>query len=145
MDSQQTPDNSQACAGLAAATGSVVEGKTAEQWRDSWLLCATGREHEWDQLCYLTEKLSSAAQGLKDAAAHGNQAARRAYRKLNAATQYLWLCPAEKCQHTMPQQSLTGSRVLPSPDAKATQMATADPGEAHPPNEALCESGDKKA
>lgn len=102
-------DNRQptSAAGLRAAHGSVVEGKTAQQWHDAWLLCATGRELEWEQLCYLTAKLSSAAQGLKDAAAHGNQAARRAYKKLNAATQHLWLCPAEKCEHKMPKQSLT--------------------------------------
>lgn len=136
MDTEiQINDGAQSGASLRAASCSVVEGKTAQQWHDAWLLCATGRELEWEQLCYLTAKLSSAAQGLKDAAEHGNQAARRAYRKLNAATQYLWMQPAENCAHKMPKQSLTGSRVLPSPDAKATQMVTADPGEAHPPND----------
>ncbi len=129
MDSKTTLENQDACAGLAAATGSVVEGKTAQQWHDAWLLCATGRELEWEQLCYLTAKLARTARYLRRKGDRGNGAAAWAADKLSEATQHLWLCDAEKCEHTMPKQSLTGSRVLPSPDAKATQMATADPGE----------------
>lgn len=100
----------------------MVHGKTAQQWHDAWLLCATGRELEWEQLCYLTDKLARTARFLRRAGDKGNGAAAWAADKLSEATQYLWLCDAEKCEHKMPDSY------------RESGIAFADPGETHPPN-----------
>ena len=87
-------------------TPQTCNGKTAQQWHDDWLLCATGRQHEWEQLCYLTKHLAPIAEGLKASGKAGNIAAKRAYRRLNQITQKLWLTHPEKCVHRLPKVKL---------------------------------------
>ncbi len=42
-----------------------LDGKTIEQWKYSAELCSVGRYHEWQQMCELTEVISSVAALLK--------------------------------------------------------------------------------
>ena len=116
------PESNEAAERASGSLKRMVHGKTAQQWHDAWLLCATGRELEWEQLCYLTDKLARTARFLRRAGDKGNGAAAWAADKLSEATQYLWLCDAEKCEHKMPDSY------------RESGIAFADPGETHPPN-----------